>query len=228
MASWIRPLLPHEHGAWGILAIPLLIGTALVPVTTEHYNTLAVPGTGDALYSILVTGTVALWVCTFALFLLRTAFLRWLKGSPLAPLRGGIYLCGGITLAAGLPLLAMGRWGLLWPLSAGFVASILEARWPAWTKRYRLFRHWTDIAVLTALAPSVVYAGTGHVGRNGWLAWALCFAYFGWRTLIVRGRVQTLIAEKRFSDIQRTGWREVGYSFVFAALTVMLLTLGSS
>jgi hypothetical protein len=170
-------LLPQEHGAWGVLLVPSVIGVALFPSWAG----------------------LALCVAAVSTFLLRTVVLRALRGAPGAATAPAGLLCAAMAAAGGVPLLASGRWGLLALLAAAAGVVVLEARWPAGRGRARLLRELAEVAVLTALAPAFDYVRAGRLTRTGEAAWILAALYFSWTTADVRLRIA------RFQDARRHG-----------------------
>jgi hypothetical protein len=115
LATTIRFKMPAEHGAWGILLVPLLCAAALA-------------GSWNAPLALLM-------VCALALFLLRGSLEAQAPGSPwralLAP--SHLVLAAAGAGAAGILVFFYQRYELLW---LGLAAAVLY-----WLQHWLLQKH---------------------------------------------------------------------------------------
>ncbi len=163
---WFRPYiaLPQEHGAWIFLLSPLVIG--IVAGKQVHGATLA------------------LVVCTLALFLLRqpaTILVKIYAGRrprteiSIARLWFSIYslialIAGGILIGLGYGYLSI----LILP-GAGIFA------WHLWLVRHRAERRQAGVEILASgvlalTAPAAFWIGVGAYEPQGWWLWGLTWA----------------------------------------------------
>jgi len=155
---------PREHGAWGLLLVPLLTGA----------------GIGSA------SGERVIWVLLFAavalgLFCLRTPVEAWLEISPLRPqndverrlIHYSIYTYASV---AGLALAVLLGWahayGLLLLGAAAATAFSVQAVLRHLGRHTRRRAQWTGAVALTSTAAGAYYLASGHLGRTAVLLWA--------------------------------------------------------
>jgi hypothetical protein len=192
-------LVPREHGAWGILLIPLFTGAS---------TGLLVGGDGKNL--------VALTLAVLALFWLRTPVEAW---AGTAPVRARTPREFQLVRTAALVLAAIAISGLTWLLWNGqnlallrlgcaaaiaFLAQLLVRR--IW-KSARTAAQMVGAAGLTSTAPAAYYVVTGQLSTLAWSLWAanLLFAvnqiqYVQLRILAARvsSRREKLVAGRAF------------------------------
>lgn len=183
--------LPAEHGAWGILLVPL--GTAAV--------------VGGAWNPPLA----ALAAASLALFLLRGSLEA--HGSWRAIVMPVHLALGVAALGAGAALLFQWRrWELLW-LAALAAALYLVQGWLI--RRHReqaeekrsLPAEILGTALLTLAAPAAWVAAQGRLDRTGALLWLLNFCFFAGGVLYVKYRVRGLWAHRSFTGmVERVGF----------------------
>jgi YwiC-like protein len=157
-------LVPREHGAWGILLIPLFTGASAG---------LLVGGDSKNL--------VALTLVALALFWLRTPLEGWAGTAPVRARTPGEFQ---LVRAAAVLLTAIAISGLIWLLWDGqnrgligigcaaaiaFLAQLLVRR--MW-KGARTAAQMVGAAGLTSTAPAAYYAVTGHLNTIAWSLWA--------------------------------------------------------
>lgn len=158
-------IYPREHGAWGILLIPLFTGAAV--------GLLA----GGSAVSLL-----PLTIVVLALFWLRTPVENWLGTAPTkARTRAEFQLVRKTSLTLGavssgaLVWLFWGwRYRELWLLGtiamAAFVAqAIIRQIW----RKARAAAQMVGAVGLTAVAPAAYYVVTGHLTLTAWSLWVL-------------------------------------------------------
>lgn len=180
-----QPVLPREHGAWGLLFQPFAAGAALSP---------AAP--------LLMLAAALLLLAGFATRAALLALLRvWRQPrSAAGQLRTALS-----WLAAETAAIALCLW-LLWPhlsprwragLLAGGPAFTLLAVWIGWTNRQRsrLFQT-ASAAVLALSAPFAIQLGQGSVPSWGWMLWLVFVLHGAVVIQLVHERLQRRIAAR--------------------------------
>ncbi|HEX6972550.1 MAG TPA: YwiC-like family protein [Limnochordia bacterium] len=181
--------MPREHGAWGILLVPLATGAAA-----------GLSRGGEA------SGLAPLCLATLALFWLRTPLESWVGAAPVRArsaeefrlVRGAAAGIGAAAAAAAVWLFAGGdRWGLLW---IGVAAGIaFAAQW--WVKRtWRGARAAAQIvgaAGLTSTAAAAYCVTAGRMDEVGWAVWAANLLFAGNQIHFVQLRIHAAHAVDR-------------------------------
>lgn len=204
---------PREHGAWGILVVPLVTGGC---VGLLHGQRL---------------GWLALFILSVvAFFCLRTPFEVWLESTPFrahtdeerqavvlsmvvyATLGG---LASVVLLAAGhaYDLLALGAMAV-----AAFLAQSLLRKMD---RRMRLVSQLMGCIGLTLAAPGSYYVTTGHLDSRACVLWAVNWLFVVNQVHFVHVRIRTARAIDRAAKFAR------GQAFLVGELlTVLVLALG--
>jgi hypothetical protein len=157
-------VLPREHGAWGMLLIPLLTGA------------LAGHPRGERI----------LWILTFAvaalgLFCLRTPVEAWLEISPLRPQTNverkltyhSILIYASVSgMALAFLLLSVRAYGLLLLGAAAATTFLLQALLKQLGKATRMNAQLTGAVALTSTAAGAYYLATGRLDRSAIMIWA--------------------------------------------------------
>jgi len=156
-------ILSREHGAWGMLLVPLVTGAA------------AGNPRGERIIWILLFAAVAL-----GLFCLRTPVEAWLEISPLRPQNPGerrlihyaIYIYASV---AGLSLAVLMLWarayGLLLLGAAAAIALLLQAVLKQLGRETRMNAQLTGAIALSSTAAGAYYLATGHFGPAAAIIW---------------------------------------------------------
>jgi hypothetical protein len=183
--------LPAEHGAWGILLVPLVTAA----VVAGAWN--------------LPLATVA--AAALALFLLRGSLEA--HGTLRAMAAPAHLTLAVVAAGSGAALLVhWRRWELLW-LAAMAAALYLVQLW-------LIRRHWKQAeekrslpaeiigtALLTLVAPAAWIAARGRLDSTGALVWLLNFLFFAGGVLYVKYRVRGLLAHRNFAGVaERVGF----------------------
>jgi hypothetical protein len=157
-------IIPREHGAWGILLVPLATGASLG---------LLAGGSAQ--------GLAAFTLVALALFWLRTPVESWAGASPIrARAPGELRLVRRTAMA--LAVVAAG--GLAWLLWGGrnrallgigcaagaafLIQSIVKRVW----RSARTAAQAIGAAGLTSTAPAAYYVATGRLDTTAWVLWA--------------------------------------------------------
>jgi len=191
-------IVPREHGAWGLLLVPLVTGAG-VGLRESHH----------------VFPALLLLVAALALFWLRTPAESLLGTSPMrAQTRDErqvvILVIAALGAVAGLALGALlwaGRNRALWVIGAtagaAFVAQALLKRLGRHT---RMLSEIVGTIGLTASAPAAYYVVTGKLGASAWMLWLANLAFAGNQIHYVQLRIHTARVEGVRAKFAR-GWK---------------------
>jgi len=185
-----RPLIfPREHGAWGILLVPLITGAAA-----------GLRNGGMA--ALLAPFTVAV----LALFWLRTPVESWIGSTPIKArssedirlVRIVSLLLAAIAAAALSAVFWTGQHGkLVWigALAAGaFLGQgVIRQIW----KKARTAAQMVGAAGLTSVAPAAYYLVTGNLNWTAWSLWILNFLFAANQIQFVQLRIHAAQAKTR-------------------------------
>jgi len=156
-------IFPREHGAWGILLVPLASGAAV--------GVLA--GGGSLALGPLI-------IAALALFWLRTPVESWLGTTPMRAHPGEeVRLVRKTVVAlAAVAALALGwlLWGgrhaqLLWIGAAAALAFLAQAVLKKRRRNSRVSAQIIGAAGLASAAPAAFYVATGSVTPMAWDLW---------------------------------------------------------
>ncbi len=205
-------VLPREHGAWGILLIPLVTGGWIGF------------GAGARIAPLLLFALAAL-----ALFCLRTPAEIWLEASPLraqtaAEKRTVLLSIGVYATLAGIALFVL-IWReqavLLLVLGAAVAALFLaQGILKKLSRRYRMAAQWVGALGLTSTAAGSYYVVTGSLDAVALLVWGLNWLFAANQIHFVQLRIQVARAATRAEKLNE------GRSFLAGeAATVLTLLL---
>jgi len=212
-----REIAPVEHGAWGLFLIPLMLGAT---VSRNGWPAQAL-----------------LALSTLGVFLMRRPALHWLRAFSREPLDAihtlwpgrAFALCLTLMVSCGIPLLWMGHLYLIFvsAVAAGLIWS--EVYLASSRNRYPFLSELTEVWVLSLLAPSAYYVGTGRIDQTAAVLWTLCAVYFSVsiadiRVRLARFRVNRHMAEESLVDernIERlvTCWVGLAGALMISVLT---------
>ena len=219
--------LPNEHGAWGMLAVPLVCAVAVA----------GVPSWDALLRLLLVT------VAVLGLFLLRAsleAARRWRAIFEPAHL----LLSAATLLAGGLLVLAYRQLELLALASVAGILYLLQHRLATqhrsnrlsaqegerYLEKRSLLAELVGVVVLTLSAPAAWIAVRGALTATAAELWALNLLFFLGGVLYVKYRVRGLQAHRDFAALrQRLGfaWPVFLYHLALAAFLLCWVALES-
>ena len=213
--------MPEEHGAWGILLVPL-VSSALVA------------GAGFAPFLLVAT-------CALGGFILRGSWERM----PLAErsLRGmlsfdHIVLASHTLGAAALLIFRYERTQLyaLGALAAGLFLihrALLQRHEENGTEKRSLAAELVGVGLLTLTAPAMWIAARGALDAEGTRVWLLNLLFFLGGVLYVKYRVRGLLAHRTFRGIgerARFAWPVFAYHLllgIFLAAWILLANLSA-
>ena len=205
-------IVPREHGAWGLLLVPLVTGAGIAL------------GQGDRVMPLLLLLTAAL-----ALFWLRTPIESWLGTSAIRAqtkeekVTVGLVILGLAKVAAialGL-LLWAGRNRGLWLLGAmAGVAFVAQALVKQWGRRTRMLSEVVGTLGLTLSAPAAYYVVIGKLDDTAWMLWLANLIFAGNQIHYVQLRIHTAKVEGVRVKLAR-GWGfAAGQVVMLAVLTL--------
>lgn len=195
-------VVPREHGAWGILLIPLICGATVGLIRGGEPNYL-LPFTAAAL----------------AIFWLRTPVESWLGNSPMKAhgeaelhlVRNAVVRLCVVSLAALSVLFWNGRnLTLTWFGLAAGVAFLVQAILKK-SRSSRVAGELIGAAGLTSTGPSAYFLATRGIDSVAWVLWASAFLFAANQIHYVQTRIraakqterqQSLVAGREFFATQ--------------------------
>jgi hypothetical protein len=190
-------IIPREHGAWGLLLVPMI--TAAGVAFRENHHVLRL---------------VLLLIAALALFWLRTPLESLLGTSPMCAQTGEerrivlltILVVGKIAFAALATLLWAGHNPKLWLIGiAAASAFAAQALLKKLGRRTRMLSEMIGTVGLTAGAPAAYYLITGKLDSTAWMLWVANFIFAGNQIHYVQIRIHTARVEG-LRDKLAKGW----------------------
>jgi len=211
----LKPPLPREHGAWAMLATPLLLGALLAPVSSSR--------------------VLWLFIAALSFFLLRhpVAILvkRWANPpKDAAYLRQWVVIYGGVAALSGAWLLL--GYGLWWLIPAALVgATLLGLNMWLVTRRQEmsLMAELSGIFGLAMGAPMSYYVASGLLDRLAMMLWLLNFLYFGGTVFYVKLKVRIqprLPAPTNLTDYLHPAAAALAYQTITFIIIIGLTVIG--
>lgn len=206
-------IVPREHGAWGLLLVPMITGAGLA--FRESNN--VVP------FVLLLTAALALfWLRTPFESLLGTLAMRAQTKDERRTVIVAIAILASIAAVGLGALLWAGRNANLWWI--GTVAGAAFAGQALLKKLGRSARMLSQIVGtigLTAAAPAAYYVITGKFNAIAWTVWIVNLVFAGNQIHYVQLRLHTARVEGFRARLSR-GWAFAAGQFLLtAALTVV-------
>ncbi len=202
-------IVPHEHGAWGLLLVPMITGAGLA--FRESRN--VVP------FLLLLTSAMALfWLRTPFESLLGTSAMR--KDERRTVIVAIAILASAAALGLGA-LLWAGRNANLWWIGAAAGAAFAgQALLKKLGRSTRMLSQIVGTIGLTSAAPAAYYVITGKFDATAWILWIVNLAFAGNQIHYVQLRLHTARVEGFRARLSR-GWAfAAGQLALTAALTV--------
>ena len=182
-------ITPREHGAWGILLIPLVTGASVGLLKGGDAKRLA-----------------PFSIAAFALFCLRTPVESWIGTGPLrartASELGFVRGFTGLLALASIAALVWLFWGgrnraLFWMGAAAATAFFLQAVLKVQWKTARTAAQVVGAAGLTLTAPAAYYVVTARVDVAAWWLWAANLLFAGNQIQFVQVRIRAANSSDR-------------------------------
>lgn len=235
-------ITPREHGAWGLLLVPMITGAGVAFHETFR----------PAPFALLLIAALALfWLRTPVESLLGTSAIRAQTKSERREVASVIAVLGTVAVAALVALLWAGRNPALWLIGAvaglAFLGQALLKLMLRWTSRpfgdiphqasaasrernlnsrqhfphrLRMISEIVGTVGLTSAAPAAYYVVTGKLGPTAWLLWLANLLFAGNQIHYVQLRIHSAKTEGLRAKLAQ-GWSfAVGQAVMTIALTV--------
>jgi hypothetical protein len=190
-------ILPREHGAWGLLLVPMVTAAGVGFRESSHILPVL----------LLLTGALALfWLRTPVESLLGTSAMRAQTNAERREVAIVIAALAVVAFLALGTLLWAGRNPILWLI--GIAAGIAFVGQGILKKRGRSTRMLSEIVGtigLTACAPAAYYVITGKFGATAWMLWLANLIFAGNQIHYVQLRIHTARVEGLKNKLSR-GW----------------------
>jgi len=212
-ASRMRSMvIPREHGAWGMLLVPLATGA----VVALHGG-----GNGGALATFVMAA--------MSLFWLRTPVESWLGTSPIKAKteheRNVVLLtiCGisMLALASGVALLWKGNRGLLAIAAVAGLAFVAQEAAKKLGRRGRMPAQMIGAIGLSSAAAGAYYVTTGRLDRTAIALWLANWLFAGDQIHFVQLRIRSSRAEGFPQKVEQ------GLPFLLAQIALIVTVLAA-
>jgi len=187
--------LPREHGAWGMLLVPLVTGAALGHPRGER-----------------IIWTLCFAAAALGLFCLRTPLeARW-EISPLRPqddaerklVHNSIYLYASVAGSALAVLLVWAHaYGLLLLGAVAAIAFLLQAVLKQFGRETRMNAQMTGAIALSSTAAGAYYLATGRFGTTATIIWLVNWLFAANQIHFVQLRIHSTRAVTPREKIRR-------------------------
>lgn len=208
-------IVPREHGAWGLLVVPMITGAGVGFHQASHIMPLI----------LLSTAALALfWLRTPFESLLGTSAMKAETADEVHTVRSFVILLGAIAAVTLGALLWAGRNANLWPLGAAVAGCfIAQAILKKLGRRFRIVSEMIGTVGLTAAAPAAYYVITGEFNATAWMLWLANILFAGDQIHYVQLRIHTAKVEG-FRNKLAKGWAfATGQAIMTATLTVVCM-----
>jgi hypothetical protein len=208
-------ILPREHGAWGLLLVPMITGAGVAFHRASNVAPLI----------LLATAALALfWLRTPLESLLGTTAMRVQNLEEAHAVRSFIALLGAVAAVALGALLWAGRNPDLWLLGTAVAAAfVLQAVLKKLGRNARMLSEMVGTIGLTASAPAAYYVITGNFGATAWMLWIANLLFAGDQIHYVQLRIHTAKIEGFRAKLAK-GWPfALGQAIMTAVITIACL-----
>jgi len=205
-------VVPREHGAWGLLLVPMITGAGLA--FRESSN--VVP------FVLLLTSALALfWFRTPCESLLGTSVMRAQAKDERRTVLVAVAILASIAALGLGTLLWAGRNANLWWIGAAAGAAFAaQALLKKLGRSTRMLSQIVGTIGLTSAAPAAYYVITGKFDATAWILWVTNLAFAGNQIHYVQLRLHTARVEGFRARLSR-GWAfAVGQFLLTAVLTI--------
>jgi hypothetical protein len=201
-------IVPREHGAWGLLLVPLVTGAGVAFRESDH----VVP-----VLLLLIAALALFWLRTPAESLLGTSAVRAQSKDERRAVMVVIAALGSIAVAALCLLLWGGRNPDLWLIGiAAGQAFVAQAVLKRFGRHARMLSQMVGTIGLTASAPAAYYVITGKFGTTAWMLWLANLIFAGNQIHYVQVRLHTARVEGARAKLAH-GWTFAAGELVMAA-----------
>lgn len=208
-------ILPREHGAWGLLLVPMVTGAGVAFHKASHIFPLIL---------LLTTALALFWLRTPLESLLETSAMKAQTLEESHTLRSFIILLAGIAGLALAGLLWAGRNFDLWPLGAAVGGAFIgQAILKKLGRRMRMLSEMVGTIGLTASAPAAYYVITGEFNATAWMLWLANILFAGDQIHYVQLRIHTAKIQGFRAKLAH-GWVfALGQAIMTAIITIACL-----
>jgi hypothetical protein len=209
-------ILPREHGAWGLLLVPMVTGAGVAFRASVHVNP----------FLLLLTAALALfWLRTPAESLLGASAMRAQTKEERREVAIAIAVLTAIAVVALVALLWAGRNPDLWLIGAAAVLAFAgQTLLKRLGRRTRMLSEIVGTVGLTAAAPAAYYVTTGKLGATAWMLWLANLIFAGNQIHYVQLRIHTARVEGLRAKLAH-GWAfAAGQAIMTAVLTIACMT----
>jgi len=208
-------IVPREHGAWGLLLVPMITGAGVAFRECFH------------IFPLILLSAAALslfWLRTPVESLLGTSVMRAQSNEEYRTVKSFVMGLGAIAALTLGALLWAGRNTGLWPLGAAvLVAFAGQALLKKTGRRARMLSEIVGTIGLTASAPAAYYVITGNFNATAWMLWLANILFAGDQIHYVQLRIHTATVEGFRTKLTR-GWAfAAGQALMTAVLTLACL-----
>jgi len=190
-------ILPREHGAWGLLLVPMVTGAGVAVRESHHVLPILL---------LLAAALALFWLRTPVESLLGTSAMR---AQTRDERREVAIVVGGLAAVAALALATLLRGGRnpdLWLIGgAASVAFVAQALLKKLGRRTRMLSEIVGTIGLTSSAPAAYYLITGRFGEAAWMLWLANLIFAGNQVHYVQVRIHTARVEGVRAKFAR-GW----------------------
>jgi len=203
-------ILPREHGAWGLLLVPMVTGAGVALHQASHIFPLV----------LLLTAALALfWLRTPLESLLGTSAIRAQTLEESHRLLWAVVVLAGIAALALAALLWAGKNADLWLLGAAVaIAFITQSVLKALGRRTRMLSEMVGTIGLTATAPAAYYVITGEFNATAGALWVANILFAGDQIHYVQLRIHTAKVQGFHAKLA-CGW---GFAVGQAVMTALI------
>jgi hypothetical protein len=208
-------IVPREHGAWGLLLVPMITGAGVAFRQASHIFQLI----------LLAAAALALfWMRTPLENLLGTSAMRAQNSEEARIVRSAIVGFAAVAAVALVALLWAGRNADLWPLGIGAgMAFVLQVLLKQLGRRFRMLSEIVGTISLTAAAPAAYYVITGEFNTTAWILWLANILFAGDQIHYIQLRIHTAKIEGFRNKLEK-GWVfAVGQAIMTAILTIVCM-----
>jgi YwiC-like protein len=210
-------VLPREHGAWGLLLVPMITGAGVA--FRESSRVLPV-------ILLLVAALALFWLRTPVESLLGTAALRAQTRDERRAVGAVIAGLGAVAVLALGTLLWAWQNPYLWLVGAAAGAAFVgQALLKKLGRHTRMLSEIVGTIGLTASGPAAYYVITGKFGATAWMIWMANLIFAGDQIHYVQLRIHTARIEGFRAKLRR-GWTFAAGQLVMTVLLTIACLLG--
>ena len=209
-------ILPREHGAWGLLLVPMITGAGVALRA----------GVRITPFLLLLTAALTLfWLRTPVESLLGTSAMRAQTKEERREVAIVIVILAKIAIAALGTLLWAGRNPDLWLIGAAAgVAFVGQTLLKKLGRRTRMLSQIVGTIGLTSAAPAAYYVMTGKFGVMAWMLWLANLIFAANQIHYVQLRIHTAKIEGLRAKLAH-GWAfAAGQAVMTAVLTMACIS----